>query len=55
MLRGDLAEYLGLTIETVSRVLASLRRQGVVAVAADHRRISILDHVRLAAIGQTFA
>jgi CRP/FNR family transcriptional regulator len=54
MLRGDLAEYLGLTIETVSRVLASLRRQGVVAVAADHR-ISILDHARLAAIGQTFA
>jgi hypothetical protein len=38
----------------MSSVFGALRRQGVVAVAADHR-ISILDHARLAAIGQIFA
>lgn len=54
MSRSDLAEYLGLTIETVSRALASLRKQGVVAVAADHR-ISILDPARLSIIGQAAA
>jgi CRP/FNR family transcriptional regulator len=54
MSRSDLAEYLGLTVETVSRALASLRKQGVVTVAADHR-ISILDPARLSIIGQAAA
>ncbi|MCW8308008.1 helix-turn-helix domain-containing protein [Acidiphilium sp. PA] len=51
MTRNDLAEYLGLTVETISRALATLRKQGVVAVGADHV-ISVIDPARLAAIGQ---
>ena len=51
MTRNDLAEYLGLTVETISRALATLRKQAVVAVGADHV-ISVIDPARLAAIGQ---
>ncbi|MDD4935193.1 MAG: helix-turn-helix domain-containing protein [Acidiphilium sp.] len=54
MTRGDLADYLGLTIETVSRALSALRKQGVIAVAADHG-VSVLQPARLAGIAQTVA
>jgi CRP/FNR family transcriptional regulator len=41
MKRGDLANYLGLTVETVSRTIRKLEREGVIAV---HRnRIEILN------------
>ena len=36
MTRQDVADYLCLTIETVCRTLADLRRQGAVAVDAGH-------------------
>jgi CRP/FNR family nitrogen fixation transcriptional regulator len=33
MTRQDIADYLGLTIETVSRSLSMLERRGVIALA----------------------
>ncbi len=49
MSRTDIADHLGLTIETVCRVLAHLRREGTVAV--EPGRITIRDGVALAADG----
>jgi CRP/FNR family transcriptional regulator, nitrogen fixation regulation protein len=42
MSRADMADYLGLTIETVSRGLTELRRRGTIAV--ERSRIVIHDH-----------
>ncbi|HTI03377.1 MAG TPA: helix-turn-helix domain-containing protein [Acidisoma sp.] len=36
MSRGDMADYLGLTIETVSRCLSDLKRCGVISVKGAH-------------------
>lgn len=41
MSRTDIADYLGLTIETVSRTLTGLERQGIIAMPA-HRRSIVL-------------
>ena len=43
--RADIADHLGLTIETVCRVLAHLRREGTVAI--DRGSITIHDEVAL--------
>lgn len=51
MTRTDLADYLGLTIETVSRALATLRHRGVIVVTPDHN-ISVVRPQALAAIAQ---
>ena len=45
MSRADLGNYLGLVIETVSRVLTRLQRQG--AIRIDQRELEILDLPRL--------
>lgn len=37
MSRNDIADYLGLTIETVCRVLSALRRDGTIAIPGPHR------------------
>ena len=37
MSRLDMADYLGLTIETVSRMMTSLVRRGLIAAAGRHR------------------
>jgi CRP-like cAMP-binding protein len=37
MSRNDIADYLGLAIETVCRVLSSFKREGVIAIANPHR------------------
>jgi CRP/FNR family nitrogen fixation transcriptional regulator len=37
--REDLADYLGLTLETVSRVLSSLKRRNLIALPASHHVI----------------
>jgi len=37
MSRYDIADYLGLTIETVSRVLSAFKRDGAIAVPSPHR------------------
>ena len=48
MSRHDIADYLGLTLETVSRALSRLRRAGVVSFdGSTQREISILDRRQL--------
>lgn len=47
MSRDDIASYLGLALETVSRLLTKLSDEGVIAV--DRRRLRIRDPVALAA------
>jgi CRP/FNR family transcriptional regulator len=46
MTRSDIADYLGLTIETVSRTLTKLRQDGLIALPTV-ARIEILDRDRL--------
>ncbi|HVC50625.1 MAG TPA: helix-turn-helix domain-containing protein [Stellaceae bacterium] len=48
MARLDIADYLGLTIETVCRVLSGFKRHGVIAIPSAHR-IELLDRDALAA------
>jgi CRP-like cAMP-binding protein len=48
MSRNDIADYLGLTIETVCRVLSSFRREGVIAIPNPHR-IELRDRAALEA------
>jgi CRP-like cAMP-binding protein len=51
MTRADIADYLGLTIETVSRVMTQLRKSGVIALPTpDEARI--VDRERLEEIAQ---
>lgn len=48
MSRDDIGGYLGLTIESVSRLVAKFRNSGWVRL--DNRNLEILDHARLEAI-----
>lgn len=41
MTRGDIGEYLGLTVETVSRIFTGLQKKGYIAVS--NREVEILD------------
>jgi CRP-like cAMP-binding protein len=50
MTRYDIADYLALRVETVSRTLSALRRQGAIALMGT-RRVRIIDHRRLALLG----
>ena len=45
MSREDIANYLSLTIESISRILASFKKQGLLSV--DKREVSLLEIVRL--------
>lgn len=47
--RGDIADHLGLTVETVSRSFTRLREQGVIALP-DPNRVEILDPAALDAL-----
>ncbi|MDZ7747623.1 MAG: helix-turn-helix domain-containing protein [Halofilum sp. (in: g-proteobacteria)] len=49
MSRDDIASYLGLALETVSRLLGRLADEGVIAV--ERRRVRVLDAAALAEIG----
>ncbi len=42
MSRQDMADYLGLTVETVSRAIRSLRDDGVIEVESSYRRLYLL-------------
>ncbi len=46
MTRNDIADYLGLTLETVSRVLTELRKQHVIAMPNAHL-VEIIDRATL--------
>ena len=50
MSRNDIADYLGLTIETVCRVLSIFKRSGAIAIPNPHR-IELLDRTALEAMG----
>ena len=50
MSRNDIADYVGLTIETVCRTLSMFRRDGLIAIPHPHR-IELLDRAALEAIG----
>jgi len=49
MSRNDIADYLGLTIETVCRVLSAMKRDGAIAIPSPHR-IEICDRDTLEAV-----
>jgi CRP/FNR family transcriptional regulator len=51
MKRGDIADYLGLTIETISRQLTNLRKRGLIDIP-DHRTVIIPDLGRLHAVSE---
>jgi CRP/FNR family nitrogen fixation transcriptional regulator len=51
MSRNDVADYLGLTIETVCRTLSAFKREGVIAIPNPHR-IELLDREALEAIAE---
>ena len=51
MSRNDIADYLGLTIETVCRVLSAFKRNGAIGIPTPHR-IELRDRAALAAIGE---
>jgi CRP/FNR family transcriptional regulator len=46
MTRGDIADYLGLTIETVSRTLTKLRTEGLIDIASQNE-LTVCDPVAL--------
>lgn len=48
MTRGDIGEYLGLTLETVSRIFTGLQKKGVISVK--NKEIEILDFDGMKAI-----
>jgi len=52
MSRNDIADYLGLTIETVCRTLSAFKRDGVIAIPTPHR-IELLDRDALEAVSET--
>jgi CRP/FNR family nitrogen fixation transcriptional regulator len=52
MQRGDIADHLGLTIETVSRTLTRMARDGLIGLQACGRTVEILDRDGLAAIDE---
>ena len=49
MPRADIADHLGLTVETVSRCLTSLRNRGLIAMPETYR-VEILDFAGLEAL-----
>jgi CRP/FNR family transcriptional regulator, nitrogen fixation regulation protein len=51
MSRTDIADYLGLTIETVCRVLSGFKRDGAIAIPTAHR-IELRNRAALEAIGE---
>jgi CRP/FNR family transcriptional regulator, nitrogen fixation regulation protein len=52
MSRNDIADYLGLTIETVCRALSAFKRDGVIDIPTPHR-IELRDRAALAACCET--
>ena len=47
MSRGDIADYLGLTVETVSRTLTHFERSGAIELSTARRTIRLRDEPAL--------
>lgn len=52
MSRGDIADYLGLTIETVSRQFTEFKSAGVIAADRGSRSVTILDAMALQSMAE---
>lgn len=52
MSRSDIADYLGLTTETVSRTFTQMKKQGAITLL-DHSQVQINDLDRLAALSES--
>lgn len=52
MSRGDIADYLGLTIETVSRQFTEFKSAGIIAADRGSRSVTILDPAALQSIAE---
>ena len=52
MSRGDIADYLGLTIETVSRQFTELKAAGIIAAGRGGRSVTVHDHKALQRIAK---
>jgi len=50
MRRRDIADYLGLSLETVSRGLSALRDNGIISVESQRREVILTDRTKLAQI-----
>ena len=51
MSRRDIADYLGLTLETVSRALSRLHELGIIGfIGSNQRQIVLLDRQQLASL-----
>jgi CRP-like cAMP-binding protein len=50
MSRNDIADYLGLTVETVCRVLTTFRSEGVISLAGGPHNIELRNRDALAAL-----
>jgi CRP/FNR family nitrogen fixation transcriptional regulator len=50
MTRVDIADYLGLTVETVSRNMTQLSVDGVISVSRSRTSIAVIDGARLRAL-----
>ena len=46
LIRADMADFLGLTIETVSRQISKFRKEGVIEISS-HRHVVVPDVERL--------
>jgi CRP/FNR family transcriptional regulator, anaerobic regulatory protein len=52
MSRGDVADYLGLKIETVCRTLAKLRARGLIAVPSPHQIVLLIPSALMEVAGE---
>jgi len=50
MSRSDIANYLGLTIETVSRIFTKLNKSGIISLDKKHIKINDIDALRNASV-----
>ena len=54
MTRQEIADYLGLTVETICRALAALKDAGVIAIPSAHK-IAVIDPDTLRLLGRRTA